>query len=63
MTTLGELVHSGQFPYVCHGHTHKVRDERIGEVHVINPGALRRARRHTVAILDTDGDTLEHVVV
>jgi len=60
---LGELVAEQQFPYVCHGHTHRIRDERIGNVRLINPGPLHHARRHTVAILETDSDTLEHIEV
>ena len=58
---LDELIAGGQFPYVCHGHTHRMRDETIGGVRVINPGALRHprgARLHTVALLDTDTDKL-----
>ena len=56
-----ELILGGQFPYVCHGHTHRLRDERIGGCRVINPGALRgpRGRRGpTCALLDTDTDEL-----
>jgi len=44
--------------YILHGHTHACRDERIGEVRVINPGALHRARRKTVATLDLATDEL-----
>ena len=36
-----------------------LRDERIGRTRVINPGALQRARRYTVALLDTEMDALE----
>jgi len=60
---LGELIADCQFPYVCHGHTHRLRDERVGDVRIINPGALHRAKMHTVAVLDTDTDVLEHVLV
>ena len=60
---LGELIADRQFDYVCHGHSHKIRDERVNGVRVINPGALHRARVHTVAVLDTATDVLEHVVV
>ena len=60
---LGELIADHQFPYVCHGHTHRIRDDRVGDVRVINPGALCRAKIHTVAVLDTDDDVLEHVIV
>ena len=60
---LGELVMDQQFPYVCHGHTHRRRDERHGKVRVINPGALHAAAVPSVAVLDTDTDTLEHIIV
>lgn len=60
---LGELIADRQFPYVCHGHTHKTRDEVINGVRVINPGALHRAKVHTVALLDTETDVLEHIIV
>ena len=63
---LSELVTGGQFPYVCHGHTHRARDERIGAVRVINPGALRSPKdpRHpTAALLDTDAETVEFLDV
>ena len=63
---LGELVIGGQFPYVCHGHTHRVRDERLADTRVINPGALRHPKdpKHpAAAILDTETDTLRHIAV
>jgi uncharacterized protein len=49
--------------YLFHGHTHVRRDERIGKTRVINPGALFRASEKTVALLDTDADRLEYVVI
>ncbi|MFP4053326.1 MAG: metallophosphoesterase family protein [Phycisphaerae bacterium] len=58
---LEELILGEQFSYVCHGHTHRLRDERIGSARVINPGALRGPRGHhgpTFALLDTDTDEL-----
>ena len=44
--------------WLCHGHTHEVRDERVGPTRVINPGALFRAARYTVAVLETESDRL-----
>lgn len=44
--------------YCLHGHTHVRRDERVGRMRIINPGALFRARVKTVAILDTGSDAL-----
>ncbi len=60
---LAELISDERFGYVCHGHTHQPRDERIGVTRVINPGALRHAHPPTAAILDTDADTVEHFPV
>ena len=61
---LGELIADEQFPYVCHGHTHRFRDERRGRVRIINPGALAHPKgpRHpTAVLLDTETDTLERI--
>ena len=44
--------------YILHGHTHQRRDDRMGGVRIINPGALHRARQRTVATLDLAGDAL-----
>jgi uncharacterized protein len=49
--------------YLITGHTHLCRDERIGRIRWINPGALYRAREKTVAILDTRTDTLKFLTV
>jgi len=38
--------------YILHGHTHLPRDDTVDGRRVINPGALHRARRKTVATLD-----------
>lgn len=44
--------------YFLHGHTHVARDEKLNGIRVINPGALHRAARKTVAALDTETDQL-----
>ena len=45
--------------YLLHGHTHELRDERVGRTRVINPGALFRAARYTAALLDPRADRME----
>jgi len=45
--------------YLCHGHTHLVRDECIQSTRVLNPGALHAASRYTVGLLDTTADTFD----
>lgn len=62
-TLMAELMADSQFPYICHGHTHQTRDERVGMTRVINPGAIFRARPLTVAILDTETDELTYLEV
>jgi hypothetical protein len=51
----------GQYDYVLHGHTHQRDDHYIGKTRVINPGALHRARVHTVAILEPRTNELEFI--
>jgi putative phosphoesterase len=48
-----------QFDYLFQGHTHIPADEQVGRTRVINPGALHRAARKTVAILDTAGNIVQ----
>lgn len=43
----------GSCDVVFHGHTHMRRRERMGRALVVNPGALQRARVHTIATMDT----------
>lgn len=57
------LITEQKIDYLFHGHTHETRDERIGKVRIINPGALYRAAVKTVALLDTVTDKLEFIVV
>ncbi|BAM03277.1 metallophosphoesterase family protein [Phycisphaera mikurensis] len=49
--------------YLCHGHSHAQRDERVGSTRVVNPGALFRASVYSVAVLDTDADTVRFLEV
>jgi uncharacterized protein len=60
---LRDLERADHFDYVFHGHTHQVRDDRVGKTRVINPGALHRARLKTFAVLDLANGELETVVV
>ena len=61
---LDDLIAGQQFPYVCCGHTHRQRDERVGRVRVINPGALNHPKGPsypTAALLDTNTDELTFI--
>ncbi|PQO35444.1 YfcE family phosphodiesterase [Blastopirellula marina] len=49
---LAATIESGDYDLVCHGHTHKAANYLVGSTRVLNPGALYRASRHTIAIVD-----------
>jgi predicted phosphodiesterase len=37
---------------LLHGHSHRMRNERVGRTRVVNPGALHRAAVRTVGIVE-----------
>jgi putative phosphoesterase len=49
--------------YLFLGHSHVKRNERVGKVRIINPGALHRANPKTVALLDTQSDIVRFITV
>jgi len=44
----------GGCDWLVHGHSHQVRDEQVGGVRFLNPGALHRARPRTLMLIDVD---------
>jgi len=62
---LVEVIHSGLYDYVIHGHTHRRRDEHVGATRVINPGALGGVRyeKRSFAILEPAADDLRVVEI
>ncbi len=48
---------------IAYGHLHETRDEVLNNTRCINPGALHRASRYTVAVFDCESDTLEFLEV
>ncbi len=49
--------------FFCHGHTHEMRNELYGPTRMINPGALFRAAKYTVAVLDTETDSVNFIQI
>lgn len=52
--------------YLCHGHTHKIRDEVSGNCRMINPGAIHNPRDPgypTVAMLDTASEKVHFLEI
>jgi predicted phosphodiesterase len=52
ITLLRHTIYSGQFDLVCHGHTHAFYSAFEGRTLVLNPGALARTSRPSLAIVD-----------
>ena len=60
-----ELVQTGRYQWVFHGHTHQKRDEIIKGVHVVNPGALGGLARgpRSYCIVDLDAGDMTFFTV
>jgi len=58
--SVDNLVQSGEFAFVFHGHTHRRKHELIHHTHLINPGALggRKIEARSFAVLDLHNDQL-----
>lgn len=50
-TRLQATWQSGDYDVICTGHTHQRNCERRGSTRIINPGAVYRARPHSVAVV------------
>jgi putative phosphoesterase len=58
-----ELEQNGKYDYLFYGHSHQAAEHQTGKTHVINPGALQRARPKTILVLDLESGTQESIVV
>jgi uncharacterized protein len=52
VTLLRHTIHSGNYDLVCHGHTHNFSSNFEGQTLVLNPGALGRTSRPSLATVD-----------
>lgn len=60
-----ELVQSGRYAWIFHGHTHQRRDEMIRGVRIVNPGALGGLKRgpRTFCVVDLDEPNVEFITL
>lgn len=58
---LDETAGSGDWDLVCYGHTHVAEMHRQESTLVLNPGAVHRARRHSVAVVDLREMVARHI--
>lgn len=49
--------------YLLSGHSHEAHDQRVGATRCMNPGALDRARRFTVLLLEPESGAAEWIEV
>lgn len=49
---LRETSCNGKWDLVCHGHTHVARKQQEGRTLILNPGALYRSERHSIAYVE-----------
>ncbi len=54
---LQDLIRSGRYAYIFHGHTHRRTDRRFGRTRVINPGALGGTRHESRSLCVLDLET------
>lgn len=54
---------SGEWDLVCYGHTHKAEMHHAGRTLVLNPGALFRAAKHSIAIVELPQLEATHITV
>lgn len=61
---LMHAIDSGSYDYIFHGHTHRFKDDVVGNTRVINPGALggRKIGERSFVILDLENDSLKRFV-
>lgn len=60
---LRETIDGGDYDLVCHGHTHVAEQRQDGDTLVLNPGAMYRAARHTIALVRLPEMEIAHLVV
>lgn len=60
---LKRIVVGRQHQYLLYGHTHIARDQTVDGLRWINPGAVHRSPRPTVAVLNTQTEALEFLPI
>ncbi|MCA8983046.1 MAG: YfcE family phosphodiesterase [Planctomycetaceae bacterium] len=63
---IGKLDHcaqSGDYDLVCYGHTHQHETHSVGNTTIVNPGAMHRAVKYTIALVNLATMQVEHFKV
>jgi len=57
-----ELI-SGQWDFLFYGHSHEANNQQVGSTRVVNPGAIRRTHKPSVAIMDLASGQVDHIPI
>ncbi len=60
---LEEAIKSNRYAYVLHGHTHKVKMEKINNTIVLNPGGHYYGSQGGIIVLDTMNDQYKYIPI
>ncbi|HPB81789.1 MAG TPA: YfcE family phosphodiesterase [Spirochaetota bacterium] len=63
VTLFRKIVAMGEYDYIIKGHTHFFEDYTSNNTRIINPGTLYGHDEHTIAILDTEKDKVEKIII
>lgn len=60
-----DLVANGRYTYIFHGHTHRRKQEQVGNTQVINPGALGGTRHEprSICIVNLSTNSVEFIQI
>jgi putative phosphoesterase len=60
---LHDLIASGAYDFIFHGHTHVAGERQSGRTRILNPGAFTRVSQKSVLILDLPAGKLQWLSV
>jgi uncharacterized protein len=60
---LRQIIVGRKHQFILHGHTHVARDQVISGIRYINPGAVHRTPRPSVATLDTQSQVVRFIPI
>ncbi|HUB23814.1 MAG TPA: metallophosphoesterase family protein [Tepidisphaeraceae bacterium] len=60
---LRQIVTGRKHEFILHGHTHVARDQVLSGIRYINPGAVHRSPRPSVAVLDTQSQAVRFIPI
>ena len=60
---LQQTIASAEWDLICHGHTHQLRQTKMGGTLVLNPGAIYRASPPTIALVELKSMAIQFIAI